>query len=141
MVGDPGVVDVGGELQLERFDAATVIVDDLELLLDGVPSQAVLERESLHDMCGSSGRFMLAGAHSETRDGRLFVRWHDVQGVPVWSQVGDDAAAIAAANLLRDGPLHADAGSERARVITLLERYRVVIPVEDAERRQVEPAL
>jgi hypothetical protein len=123
------------------FDAATVIVDDLELLLDGVPSQAVLERESLHDMCGSSGRFMAAGAHTETRDGRLFVRWHDVQGVPVWSQVGDDAAAIAAANLLRDGPLHADAGSERARVITLLERYRVVIPVEDAERRQVEPAL
>jgi len=115
------------------FDAVTVIVDDLELLVDGVPSKAVFERESLEEMCGSSGEFMLADAHTETRDGRLFVRWHDVRGFPVWTQVGDDAAAVAAANLLRDGPLHVDADTERARVLALLERYRVVRPVGDAE--------
>jgi hypothetical protein len=115
------------------FDAATVIVDDLELLVDGVPSRAVLERESLEEMSGVSGEFELADAHTETRDGRLFVRWHDVRGLPAWAQVGDGAAALAAANLLRDWPLHADAGSDRARVLALLERYRVVLPVRDAE--------
>jgi hypothetical protein len=117
------------------FDAATVTIDDLELLVDGVPTRAALEHESLEEMWGSSGQFTLANAHTETRDGRLFVRWHDVRGFPVWAQVGDDAAAVAAANLLRDGPLHADpgAGPDRARVLALLERYRVVRPVGDAE--------
>lgn len=124
------------------FDAATVTVDDLELLVDGVPAGAAFERESLEEMCGSSGQFMLANAHTETRDGRLCVRWHDVQGFPVWAQVGDDAAAVAAAKLLRDGPLHADSDTDtdRARVLALLERYRVVRPVGDAEHR-AEPAV
>jgi leucyl aminopeptidase (aminopeptidase T) len=116
------------------FDAATVTVDDLELLVDGVPTRAAFEPESLQEMRGNSGRFILANPHTETRDGRLFVRWHEVRGFPVWAQVGDDPAAVAAANLLRDGPLHADADSDRARVLALLERYRVVRPVGDAER-------
>ena len=120
------------------FGAPTVVVDDVELLIDGVPSKAAFERESLESMRGSSGRFMPAGAHTQTRDGRLFVRWHDVRGFAVWSQVGDDAAAVAAANLLRDGPLDAGAGADRARVLALLERYRVVGPV--AERLRPDQA-
>jgi hypothetical protein len=115
------------------FDAPTVTVDDLELLVDGVPTRVAFEPESLEEVCGRSGPFRLANAHTETHDGRLFVRWHDVRGFPVWAQVGDDAAAVAAANLLRDGPLNADADTDRARVLALLERYRVVRPVEDAE--------
>jgi hypothetical protein len=49
------------------------------------------------------------------------------------AQVGDDTAAVAAANLLRDGPLVADADTARARVLALLERYRLVRPVGDAD--------
>jgi leucyl aminopeptidase (aminopeptidase T) len=75
------------------FDAATVTVDDVELLVDGVPALAAFAGESLEGMCGSAGRFGLANAHTETRDGRLFVRWHDVRGFPVWAQVGDATAA------------------------------------------------
>jgi hypothetical protein len=83
---------------------------------------------------------MLADAHTETRDGRLFMRWHDVRGRAAWAQVGDDAAAIAAANLLHDGSFHAEPGSDDARVLALLERYGVVVPVEIAEPRQADPA-
>lgn len=73
------------------FDAVTVTVDDLDLLVDGVPNKEVLERESLDKVCDHSGELMLADARTEMRDGRTFVRWHDVRGFPAWAQVGEQA--------------------------------------------------
>jgi leucyl aminopeptidase (aminopeptidase T) len=108
------------------FADVTASVDGVPLLVDGAVTDAATRRESLADLEGAGGRFVASGAPTEARDGRLFVRWHDVRGVAVWSQVGDADAARAARGLLERGALDAVAGTEAARVLEVLERYRVV---------------
>ena len=66
--------------------------------------------------------------------GRLEASWHDLHGAVHWAQVGDEEAASAAADAMRDEPstVRVDGGSKKARVAELLALYGVCA----GERRQ-----
>jgi hypothetical protein len=116
------------------FDRVTARVDGVPLVVDGEPAPDLFRRESLAGLDGRPGPFVAGAAPTEVREGRLHVCWHDVRGFPFWAQVGDDEAARAAADVLAAGTLSAASGSEAARVLELLERYRVVAPADESRR-------
>jgi leucyl aminopeptidase (aminopeptidase T) len=109
------------------FDKATAVIDGITVLDEGRVTPAV-ERESLAELPPAEGQFERTGAETEVRDGRLNVLWHEVRGMPIWSQVGNDDAARASAELLESGSLVTTTDTMQAQVLTLLERYRVVKP-------------
>jgi leucyl aminopeptidase (aminopeptidase T) len=109
------------------FSAATAIVDDVPLLVDGEIAIECYRREALGDLSGRHGVFTPGTLETEVRNGMLYVCWREARGFPVWSQVGDDDAARAAAALFKGEPLQVSAGTEDAVVADLLERYRVIV--------------
>jgi leucyl aminopeptidase (aminopeptidase T) len=108
------------------FAGASVTVDGVPLLAHGQVTKEGLARESLADIPATGGHFAGSPFETEIRDDLLHVLWHDVRGFPVWSQVGDEASARAAAGYFTGPPFHADPGSDEARLAELLVRYRVV---------------
>jgi leucyl aminopeptidase (aminopeptidase T) len=115
------------------FSAATASVDDVPLLVEGEIALEGYRREALSEVSGRAGLFAPGPLETESRDGLLFVCWREVRGFPVWSQVGDDDAARAAATVFTGEPLRVDAGTREARVAELLERYRVMARVDETD--------
>jgi leucyl aminopeptidase (aminopeptidase T) len=106
---------------------ATLQIDGLTLLSEGVVCGRALRRESLSDLEGRSGRFRRTTIPTKIHQGRLFAGWRDVRDNERWAQVGDEDAAAAAARFLTTGRLEPD-GIREARIAALLERYSVIEP-------------
>jgi leucyl aminopeptidase (aminopeptidase T) len=107
------------------FSAASVTVDDVPLLVHGQVTPEGLAREAVAELPSTGGDFVAGPFQTEVRDGLLYVQWHDVRGFPVWSQVGDESSARAAAGFYVGEAFHVEPGSDAARLAELLALYRV----------------
>lgn len=108
------------------FSEVTMSVDGVDLIRHGEVEAGALERESLASMAGAGGGYRLGPVPTATRDGLLHAVWSDVRQRDRWAQVGDEAAARLAAQVMAGGTLTAEAGSPEARALELLERYGAV---------------
>lgn len=104
------------------FDRPTVSVDGRVVLRDRVYNPDVLRKESFRDVAPLA-RPRLRDADTVLNDGRLAVRWADVQHRERISQVGDDETATRAGAVLaqlRDG---AELDADARRVAAVMALY------------------
>lgn len=106
---------------------ATLMIDGVPLVRDGQVTKEGVQREPLDLFDGAGGEYDRTDAPTRTDDrGRLHAAWTDVGGAGHWAQVGNDQAATAAAEIVRDATYEAPAGSRGAQIVDLLVRYGVV---------------
>jgi len=108
-------------------DHATLSIDGVLLIKDGVVMPEGEAREAIGDFAGQGGRYRTTGAATRRADGYLERSWRDIAGETRWMRVGDDAAARLLADLDKT-PLTAEAGTDQARQLELLALYGLVEP-------------
>lgn len=105
--------------------AATVSIDGITIIREGVITAEGQERESLHTFNGRGGEYRVTGRPSRSAAGQLEAPWTDSTGVERWSTVGDadSAAQLGDWTVL---PLTAQSGTVEARKLQLLARYGLI---------------
>lgn len=110
------------------LDRATLSIDGVDLIRDGVVKPEGQRKEALADFDGAGGTYRATGHPSRSTAGHLELSWKDVAGDVRWMRVGNDEASRAASGWEQQ-PLSAEPGTERARVLQLLALYGLVEPV------------
>ncbi|CAN5266187.1 hypothetical protein BH09ACT5_BH09ACT5_09920 [soil metagenome] len=108
---------------------ATVSVDGVEILRDGVMTPEGQLREALAAFTARGGSYRVTGLPSRSVDGHLEAPWTDSSGFERWSPVGDDASA-AQLDGWSERPLQAESGTPEARQLQLLARYGLIERVQ-----------
>lgn len=104
---------------------ATVNIDGVDLIRDGVVTPEGQLREALAAFNGRGGTYRTTGLPSRSIDGHLEAPWTDSAGQERWSPVGDDASSVEVDGWL-DRSLVAEPGTIDARRLQLLARYGLV---------------
>lgn len=125
-----GGINISGIHADAIFDRATLSVDGVPLIIDGVPTSEGMRREELDAFPGVRQKFAPGHSKAKIVDGRVYACWQDLHGSTYWSQVGDDPASRAASELLDQSNWEYERGSHEARICELLALYGVLIPVD-----------